>query len=162
MFETLTDDHGHRHGRYVFVLDKDLQQEAVLHWRRTLDGLVERLTNDAPESDATELRKRAFELLEDWNGQGRLLVLGVDRSLCIIPLVAFDPQGEHRECDIYVWDTHVEADADGHGIAEMGTDTKRKWLNDFYGRVLFPLSKRPDGDPLSLINVEFGSVKSRF
>jgi hypothetical protein len=160
MFDTLLEDEWHKPGRYVFVLDKELDQQAVLHWKRTVDGLTARFAERQKLAEA-DARAAALDKLTELNEAERLLVVGVHRSLCIVPMVAFDPQGELDDCDIYVWDTHVEADADGHGIAELGRFVKLKWINDFYGRVLFPISARPVGDPLSIANVEFKSVKPR-
>jgi hypothetical protein len=74
-------------------------------------------------------------LLLRLEAEGKLVVKGAEKSICVILVVAFDPSRADR-CEVYVWDWWQEGGEIRNDGALLSPSATRRWVNDLYVPIL--------------------------
>jgi hypothetical protein len=118
--------------RYIFLLDEQLPNSVEWQHEQIRRGLQESLERNDKRADRTAIEAEWQKLSDDSGGAPQIAIRTIPSSLCLIPVVAFDPSIP-REMEAYVWDWDEIADRKViDRVAKLSSVTARKWCRDFY------------------------------
>lgn len=149
--------------KYLFISDRTRLHVAWRLWMAVSEGIKQIVGYANAHGELGnvhfDLSDAIDDVFNDFSGNSRIRLIGVESDLCILPYIIFDPQ-QIDQCEMYLWDwwtkpvereerEEMRKNSLGdivygddwltrqkgevvNSIASVGPWTKKQWIDNFY------------------------------